>query len=95
MELSALDTALISAVVALLSVVLTVLAMTHSNNERYVTKEACNAERAIQCTERKALHDELSSVKRSLAISLRMNRALITYSDLPTKVKEEVLNDRG
>jgi len=84
------EAALLSVVVALLSVIVTAVI----KDKTYVTKNECSIIQQKQCAESKAIRDELSSAKGTMAVNLRMTRALITYSDMPKDVKEEVLNDR-
>lgn len=100
------ETALIAAVISLLAIVVTVFVMKSNSDAKYVTKDQCDTERKLQCAERTALRDklekmggdmreEMSGLKRTLRISLNMNRALVTYSDIPKELKTEILNDTG
>lgn len=93
--ISPLITSLFAAVVALLSIVVTVLVMKGNSDARYVTKEQCATERQLQCAERAALRDQLESLKRTMRVALHMNRALVTYADIPDEIKTAILNNEG
>ncbi|MBU1229547.1 MAG: hypothetical protein KKA55_01820 [Proteobacteria bacterium] len=89
------NVALLAAVVALLSIVVTVLVTKGNSDAKYVTKEQCATERQLQCAERAALRDQLDGLKRTMRVALNMNRALVTYADIPDEIKTAILNNDG
>lgn len=94
--LSPTEASLLAALVGLLAIVVTVFVMKGNSDARYVTKDQCATERQLQCAERAAMREEIKSIKRTLRISLNMNRALVSYADnIPDKEKAEILNDNG
>lgn len=106
MEFNTLTACLLAALVALISVVVTVFVMKGNSDTRYVTKEQCTSQQQIQCAERSALRErlemmekasreEMSSIKRTLRITLNMSRALVTWADATEEQKTAILNNDG
>lgn len=100
------EVSLLAAVIALISIVVTAFVMKSNSDARYVTKEQCSTERQLQCAERtvlrerlekmeRSMSDEMAGLKRTLRISLNMNRALVTYADIPEELKTSLLNNDG
>lgn len=95
MEFTTLSVSLLATVVSLIGILVTVLVMKMNSDAKYVTKEQCSTERQLQCQERAALREQLDGVKRSMRISLNMNRALVTYAEIPDDIKTAILNNDG
>lgn len=89
------ETALLAAVVALVGIVVTALLMKGNSDSRYVTKEQCATERQLQCAERAAIREQLDGIKRTMRVALNMNRALVTYAEIPDEIKTSILNNDG
>lgn len=100
------EVSLLAAVIALISIVVTALVMKSNSDARYVTKEQCTTEKQLQCAERTALRErlermenatreEMSSIKRTLRVTLNMSRALVTWADVSEDQKTAILNNDG
>jgi acetylglutamate kinase len=66
---------------------------------RFQTKEACRQRHQQECAQQELVASqhagEIKEIKYSLRILFRMNRALVTYSEIPAAEKEKILNANG
>ena len=99
MQLTALETLLGTSIVALLSSGVTGVLIRLLLGRRLVTKEEClqnhkNAE-DLHILSQSQRDKDMQELKGSIRVLFRMNRALITYSDIPPEEKERILNTNG
>lgn len=60
------EASLLAAVVALVSVVVTVFTMKGNSDDKYVTKSQCETERKLQCAERAVANSRLEGIEKSM-----------------------------
>ena len=65
-------------------------------SSRYVTKESCNQRHKQECDQQELVdqrhREDIQQIKRSLDISFKMLRSLVTYSDIPREEQQKILN---
>jgi Na+/glutamate symporter len=99
MQLSGLEIALGSALVGMLSSGATGVLVKLTFGNRYVTQEQCEQRHEHECEQQGLLQNQqkkdMQELKKSIGILFRMNRALVTYSEIPATEKEKILNTNG
>ena len=94
MQLTSLETALITGFSAIIGAVVTHLTMSfrcvnkaQCERRHHEENNACAARHAEDCKSNEAL-------RKNQQTQFRMIRALVVYSDIPKEEKERILNDR-
>lgn len=99
MQLTSLEVALTTGITVLISSGATGTIVRYVMGRQYVSKEACQSHHNAESNQKEFIRqqqsEDMQELKDSINTLFQMNRALVTYSDIPTHEKTKILNSPG